>query len=103
MCIDDYSRYAKVHLLKNKYETYNMFLLYKVEVKNQLNLKIKRIRSDRGGEYVLLDAYYKNEGKIHEITPLYSPESNGVTKRKIRTLKEMMNYMLVSSSALNNL
>ena len=48
--IDDYSRYAKVYLVRNKDEAYNMFLLYKAEVKNQLNKKIKRIRSNRGGE-----------------------------------------------------
>lgn len=36
------------------------------------------------------------------ITPLYSPESNDVVERKNKTLKEMMNAMLVSSHAPNN-
>ena len=40
---------------------------------------------------------------IHEITPPYSHESNGVTERKNRTLKEMMNSMLISSNAPDNL
>ena len=34
-----------------------MFLTYKVEVENQFNNKIKRIRWDRGGEYVLFNDY----------------------------------------------
>jgi len=51
--IDDYSRYTKVYLIKRKDEAFNVFLTYKAEVENQLNKKIKRIRSDRGGEYVL--------------------------------------------------
>ena len=45
----------------------------------------------------------KKEGIIHEVTPPYSLKSNGIAKRKNRTLKEMMNAMLVSSSALDNL
>jgi len=80
-----------------------MFLLYKIEVENQLNKKIKRVRSDRGGEYVLMNNYCEKKGIIHEVTPPYSPESNGVVERKNRNLKEMMNVMLVSSSAPDNL
>jgi len=80
-----------------------MFLLYKAEVENQLDRKIKRVRSDRGGEYVLFNDFYEKEGIIHKVTPPYSPESNGVVERKNRTLKEMMNAMLVSSSAPDNL
>ena len=47
--IDDYSRFTRVYLLTNKDETFDMFSSYKVEVENQLDRKIKRIRSDRGG------------------------------------------------------
>jgi len=51
--IDDCSRYTVVYLLRSKDEAFEMFLKYKSEVKNQLNKKIKRLRSDRGGEYEL--------------------------------------------------
>ena len=80
-----------------------MFLSYKIDVENQLDKKIKRIRSDRGGEYVLFNDYCVKEEIIHEVTPPYSPESNGVAERKNKTLKEMMNFMLISSNALYNL
>ena len=50
-----------------------------------------------------MNDYCENKGIIHEVTPPYSPESNGIAERKNRTLKEMMNIMLVSSSALDNL
>ena len=40
---------------------------------------------------------------IHEVTPPYSPEPNGVDERKNTILKEMMNSLLVSASAPNNL
>jgi len=101
--IDDFSRYTKVYLIKNKDEAFDMLLTYKAEVENQLNKEIKRIRSDRSGEYVLFNDYCVKEGIIHEVTPPYSLESNGVVERKNRTLKEMMNAMLISSNAPDNL
>jgi len=55
--IDDFSRYTKVYLIKHKDEAFDMFLTYKAVVENQLNKKIKRIRLDRGGEYVLFNDY----------------------------------------------
>jgi len=92
-----------VYLIKHKDKTFDMFLTYKAEVDNQLNKQIKRIRLDRGGEYVLFNDYCVKEGIIHEVTPPFSPKSNGVVERKNRTLKEMMNFMLISSNAPNNL
>ena len=47
--IDNYSKFTRVYLLRNKDEAFDMFLSYKAEVENQLDRKIKRIRSDRGG------------------------------------------------------
>ena len=49
--IDDYSRYTRVYILRNKDETIDVFIKYKNEVENQLSKKIKRLRSDMGGEY----------------------------------------------------
>ena len=62
------------------------------------------MRSDRGGEYVSpLGTYCEQYGIIHEVTPPYSPQSNGVAERKNRTLKEMMNAMLLSSGLPQNM
>jgi len=49
---------------------------------------IKRFRTDNGGEYVnaamltLLD----KQGIVHDLTPAYSHESNGVAERYNRTI-----------------
>ena len=54
-------------------------------------------------ENIPLNDYCEKEGIIHEVTPPYSPKSNEVTERKNRILKEMMNSLLVSVFALDNL
>ena len=59
--IDDDSRFTRVYLLRNKDEAFDMFLSYKSEVENKLYRKIKRIRSDRGGEYIPLNDYCEKE------------------------------------------
>ena len=62
------------------------------------------VRSDRGGEYEspFVDVCTQYE-IIHETTISYSPQSNGVVKRMNRTLKEMMNAMLMSYGLSQNM
>ena len=97
--IDDSTRYCYVYLLKSKDEALNYFKIYKAEAENQLDLKIKRLRSDRGGEYFSneFDIFCMEHGIIHERTPPYSPQSNGVAERKNRTLTDLVNAMLDTS------
>jgi len=49
--IDDGTRFCYVYLLRTKDKLLDYFKIYKAEVENQLERKIKRLRSDRGGEY----------------------------------------------------
>ena len=49
---DDLSRYGYIYLMKHKFETFEKFKEFQSEVENQLNKKIKHLRSDRGGEYL---------------------------------------------------
>ena len=62
------------------------------------------LRSDRGGEYEspFVDLFAQH-GITHETTAPYSPQSNGVVERKNRTLKEIMNAMLISSGLPQNM
>ena len=70
--IDDSTRYCYVYLLKSKDEALNHFKIFKAEAENQLDRKIKRLRSDRGGEYFSneFDSFCAEHGIIHERTPL---------------------------------
>jgi hypothetical protein len=48
---DDYSCYGYIYPIKERSEALDKFKIFKAEVENQHDLKIKIIRSDRGGEY----------------------------------------------------
>ncbi|GKU99886.1 hypothetical protein SLEP1_g12666 [Rubroshorea leprosula] len=94
--IDDYSKFCYVYLLNTKDEAMEKFKVYKVEVELQTETFIKCLRTDRGGEYYD-PSYFESTGIIHEITAPYTPQQNGVAKRKNRVLTEMVNAMLSNS------
>ena len=98
-------RFTRLYIFKYKDEADEYFKVFKAEVENQLNKLIKRLQTDRGGEYESnpFNVFCEIHDIIHKVTPPYSPESNGVAERKNRTLKNMMNAMLVSSGASLNL
>src|SRR6266498_5596786 len=97
---DDATRFCYVYLLHTKDEVLDYFKIYKAEVENQLERKIKRLRLDRGGEYFskIFDVFCEEHGIIHERTPPYSPQSNGIAERKNRTLIDLVNAMLDTAS-----
>nr|GEY90196.1 zinc finger, CCHC-type [Tanacetum cinerariifolium] len=66
------------------------------QVENQLGKTIKSLRSDRGGEYMsqeFLD-HLKEHGIIAHRTPPYTPQNNGVSERRNRTLLDMVRSMM---------
>nr|GEY41278.1 zinc finger, CCHC-type [Tanacetum cinerariifolium] len=91
--IDDASRFSYVYLLHSKDEALDKFKVFKTEVELQQESLIKRFRTDRGGEY-MDTLYFQFVGIVHETTPPYTPQQNGISERKNRVLKEMVNSML---------
>ena len=94
--IDDCTRHCYVYLNKTKDEALQYFKTFKADVENQLEKKIKRLRSDRGREYFSTEfsEFCAVHGIIHERTPPYSPQSNEIAERKNRTLTDLVNAML---------
>ncbi|KAJ9542704.1 hypothetical protein OSB04_029210 [Centaurea solstitialis] len=99
---DHFSRYGYVYLMRHKSESFEKFREYHNEVQNQLDRKIKFLRSDRGGEY--LSQEFGNHliecGIVSQLTPPYTPQMNGVSKRSNRTLLDMVRSMMCRSTLL---
>ena len=89
--IDDFSRYSYVYLIHEKSKALDVCKIYEAEVENQLNWRIKSVRSDRGGEYYArftksgqhlstFALFLREYGIIANYTMLGTPEQNGVAE-----------------------
>src|SRR5215216_5267887 len=93
---DDLSRYGYIYLMKHKSEDFEKFKEFQNEAQNQLGKKIKFLRSDRGGEYMIheFDDHLKSCGIVPQLTPPGTPHMNGVSERRNRTLLDMVRSMM---------
>ena len=85
---DDYSRASWILFLKSKAEVSDQVQSWITLVENQFGVRVKRIRTDRGGEYInsILNKYFRSKGINHQKTVAYTPQQNGVAERLNRTL-----------------
>ncbi|KAI3675541.1 hypothetical protein L1987_85131 [Smallanthus sonchifolius] len=88
---DDASRMTWVYFLQNKFEVFEKFKIFKAKVETEMSKKIKAFRTDRGGEFCSKEFMFfcEKEGIRRDLTPPYTPEHNGVSERKNRTVVEM--------------
>ena len=97
--IDDYTGIINIGLLKTKNEVKD-FLFKSVRwLEQQLDHKVRFIRTDGGKEYLgpAWDDFLRHHGIVHQVTTPYSPQLNGVAERMNRTLKEMAGAILRES------
>lgn len=102
---DDYSNFRYVYFLKNKYETKQKIAEFIEQFENEFECKIKRFRSDGGGEFKNKDVekLFKMKGIVHEVTVAYTPEQNGRIEREMRTIVESARTMLINANVSNEL
>jgi len=88
---DDYSHMSWAYFLNFKSEAFENFRKFKALVEKQTGCNIKALRTDRGGEFLSNDfnLFCEENRILRELTTLYSPQQNGVTERKNRTVIEM--------------
>ena len=94
--IDDLSRYGYIYLMKHKSETFEKFKEFQSEVENHRNKKIKFLRSDRGEECLSYEfgPQLKQCGIVSQLTPPGTPQRNGVSECRNRTLLDMVRSMM---------
>lgn len=98
--IEDSTRYTWVYPLRKKSDVADKLENFVRHINTQFGLKIKRLRTDNGGEYIsqTLKTFFERKGIVHERTPPYSHESNGVAERLNRTLETIGRSMILDSS-----
>jgi transposase InsO family protein len=94
--VDDYSRFTWVFFLQEKSQTQETLKRFLRRAQNEFGLRIKKIRSENGTEFnnSQIEGFLKEEGINHEFSSPYTPQQNGVVKRKNRTLLDMARTMV---------
>lgn len=94
--IDGYIRMTFIYFLKNKSNCFEKLVHFKSLVENQIDYKIKMLRSSNGGEYISNEFhdFFSNVGIKCQLSISYTPQQNGVAKRKNRSIMDMASCML---------
>ena len=94
--LDDATKLSVVIPIKKKSNVTGVVKEQLQKLERQSGCKVKRVRTDGGGEYCNseLSAYYKSKGIVPEKTAPHSPEMNGAAERLNRTLMEKAMPML---------
>ncbi|KAL4567103.1 hypothetical protein LXL04_022677 [Taraxacum kok-saghyz] len=98
--IDDFTRKSWVYFLSRKSESFELFKNFKRSVEVETGMKIKCLRSDRGGEFTSneFNEYCETHGIERQLTAAYTPQQNGVAERRNRTLMNMVRCLLIEKN-----
>jgi hypothetical protein len=96
LIIDDYSRLTWVAFLKEKFEAFEKFKVFKALTENQTGKRLKAIKSDRGGEFSSWNfkEFCDKHGIKREYTIPRTPQQNGVVERQNRSVQQMARSMM---------
>nr|GEX20725.1 putative ribonuclease H-like domain-containing protein [Tanacetum cinerariifolium] len=96
---NDYSRFSWVFFLATKDETSTILKTFITGIENQINHKVKIIRSDNETEFKNhdLNQFCGMKGIKSEYSVARTPQQNGIAERKNRTLIEAAMTMLSDS------
>lgn len=88
-----------IALLKHKDEAFDKFKVFEALVENELGLKIKCLRYNKGGEFILDDLFdfCEQHGIKRKFSIAKSPQQNRVVERMNRTVQQIACVMLDDS------
>jgi transposase InsO family protein len=89
-----------LYFLKHKNEVFDVFRAFHTMIRTQFSTNVKVLRSDNGGEYVnkQFQAYFQDNGLVHETSCPHTPQQNGVAERKNRHILETARTLLIGAS-----
>jgi len=82
--------------MKDRSKVFHLFVNFYQMIQTQFESPIKRLCSDNGKEYVNqnFSKFLKENGVVHELTCVDTPQQNGVAERKNRHLLEVTRALL---------
>ncbi|MBW0523232.1 hypothetical protein O181_062947 [Austropuccinia psidii MF-1] len=102
--VNQATSYKIICFLKNKSKAFVQFSTTKKMMETQHDRLLKRLTSDRGGEF--MNSHFKQLsdecGFIHSFSPAYTPEHNGFAERANQTILEKTYCMLNASNLPKN-
>ena len=78
LMVDDYSRKMWVYFLREKADVFGKFKMWHKLVENETGKKVKKLWSDRGGEFLStkFNNYLKDHGIQHQLTTAHTPQQS---------------------------
>ena len=85
-----------ISLLRQKSDAFTAFKNFKSLAEVEKGVKIKMLRTDRGGEFnsIEFDNFCVQQGIKRQLNARYSPQQNGVVERRNRTIMSLVRSML---------
>ncbi|MBW0482877.1 hypothetical protein O181_022592 [Austropuccinia psidii MF-1] len=101
--MDQYTSFKLVKFLRQKSDTFHKFIAIKNLVETTQDRKIKKIISDKGGEFANSEfqKLANESGFFHVTSPPYTPQLNGFAEWANRTIMEKERCLLLGANLPN--
>ena len=98
--VDDFSKMSWIFLIKHKSEFTKVFKQFAVFIENQLDTKIKCVRTDNADELTKGEAlkFYRTHGIKLQTSCTETPQQNCIVERKLKHILETVRTLLFQAN-----